>query len=850
MRIIKIILPNREVVRIEISGDENEIKELLSTIVGIPATDIKGIKDKYGNHFTISFVSRNNCINSEFSEFYYLICSSRVNDPVTEFYRGNYAQSGVHPIDDFRDEREHEEEIYNRKPNPYKGTPYNQYNKNPYSMNNNQSSNRYLRPESSSTNKKSGGSNQNPFRSSENLYNSQMPIKIQENNQVQFASIIKSLVDNKYLEGPRIGMLKNLMDEGNEDVLRIINSYLTGFMTLGLMAENLSTIISINYYNPQEQENVGIKNNNIGTPQSSNTINKSSVYEIIEKIYTSYFDQSMIDLKLLKQLIELDNELVKSAFELYQGTGNADKLVLSINQILHKYSNKKSENMNDLSKLSEKRGSIKSKTEKLENTLSVKPGASIKKFIPGELNTPGRIYFNEADIKRISEKLQNEQKAIFRHAVLSKMKEIEVIYQMRVNNFEEETVIDAIKTFCNRFIEKNIMANFSKEEKEKFVELALEANEEINNVFKDLPNHKDLNLVSKAVRNIIEKEMQSKKDDNQTIENNEDAEESETSESQDQEEQEDSNRIENQLIKTIKNQGWLKDQEKDRLIEMIQADSEEGKKLMDEFHKQNNILALKTKIKKILKDDKSMKVKVTTKKSPDEILEILLKEKRLLKIQEYNSLKQFLKEKDPELLKLLNSYEAPENWEIISNSLNQYLNKAKHSKTPYLLSVGKKELIDMIKNQKHIEKGEIKKKQIHVIDTLLNEDMIDESSAKLVKQMIDAENQIIISAFEIFSVTKDHWEFCETIQLFTKIMKGSDLNTDAVAMQPEVKTIADYVPDIESHGIKPKEIALLNALIAEKTNKLLMSSLESYNQIKNVGELIENLRLIIKKASK
>lgn len=854
MRIIKIVLPNREVIRMEISGDEGEIKELLSTIVGIPATDIKGLKDKYGNHFTISFVSKNNCINSEFSEFYYLICSSRVSDPNTDIYRGNFPPSVVHSVDEFYDEREKEEEVYNRQISSYKGTPYNQYNKNVYSANVNQSANRFLRPETSSTNKKSGGNNQNRFRSSENLYNSQIPVKILEKNQVQFASVIKSLVDNKYLEGPRIGMLKNLIDESNEDVMRIINSYMSGFMTLGVMAENLLTIISINYYSPQEQENnIGIINKNLGTPQSSRTktIDKASIYGIIEKIYTSYFDKGQVDLRLLRQLIELDNEFVKSAFELYQATGNTDKLVLSISQILHKYSTKKSEDLNEGLKVGEQRELAKTKPEKTEVHLAVLPGSSVKKFVSGELSTPGRIYFNESDISKISEKLQNDQKAIFKYAVLSKMKEIEVIYQMKINNFEEDTVIDAIKTFCNRFIEKNIIINFTKEEKEKYGELTLEGSEYLKEAFKDLPEHKNLALVSKELRIAIEKEMQSRKDDNQTIENNEEPAECETSESQDQEEQEDSNKIENQLIKTIKNQGWLKDQEKERLIEMIEADSEEGRKLMDEFHKQNNILALKTKIKKILKDDKSSKAsKVTTKKTPDEILEILLKEKRLLKIQEYNSLKQFLKEKDPELLKLLNGYEAPENWEIISNSLNQFLNKAKHSKTPYSLSVGKKELIDMIKNQKHIEKGEIKKKQIHVIDTLLNEDMIDESSAKLVKQMIDAENQIIISAFEIFSVTKDHWEFCETIQLFTKIMKGNELAQENTA-QPEAKTtITDYVPDIESYGIKQKEIQLLNTLIAEKSSKLLMSSLESYNQIKNVSELIENLRLVIKKANK
>jgi hypothetical protein len=50
MRIITIILPNRDTLRLEISGDETETKELISTLSDIPITDIKGLKDKYGNN--------------------------------------------------------------------------------------------------------------------------------------------------------------------------------------------------------------------------------------------------------------------------------------------------------------------------------------------------------------------------------------------------------------------------------------------------------------------------------------------------------------------------------------------------------------------------------------------------------------------------------------------------------------------------------------------------------------------------------------------------------------------------------------------------------------------------------
>ena len=79
MRIIKIVSPKNDIFSIEISGDEIEIKELLSILAGVPVSDIKGIKDKYGNHYTLSFAIKNNIINSDFSDCYYLLCANKPN---------------------------------------------------------------------------------------------------------------------------------------------------------------------------------------------------------------------------------------------------------------------------------------------------------------------------------------------------------------------------------------------------------------------------------------------------------------------------------------------------------------------------------------------------------------------------------------------------------------------------------------------------------------------------------------------------------------------------------------------------------------------------------------------------
>ena len=53
-RIIQLILPNKKIIKINISGDENELKELISEIAGINTSQIKGIKDSKGNYYTLS----------------------------------------------------------------------------------------------------------------------------------------------------------------------------------------------------------------------------------------------------------------------------------------------------------------------------------------------------------------------------------------------------------------------------------------------------------------------------------------------------------------------------------------------------------------------------------------------------------------------------------------------------------------------------------------------------------------------------------------------------------------------------------------------------------------------------
>lgn len=87
LRIIKILTPSNEFINVELGGDEKELLDLLSMVVNIPSFDIKGLKDCYGNYYTLSSAVHNPSINCENSEFYYLICNSQnLNSTISNSY--------------------------------------------------------------------------------------------------------------------------------------------------------------------------------------------------------------------------------------------------------------------------------------------------------------------------------------------------------------------------------------------------------------------------------------------------------------------------------------------------------------------------------------------------------------------------------------------------------------------------------------------------------------------------------------------------------------------------------------------------------------------------------------------
>ena len=64
-RIVKLISPiNNEIFKIDLSGDENELKDLISSLINVNISSIIGLKDNFGNYYTISSAIKNPYLNS------------------------------------------------------------------------------------------------------------------------------------------------------------------------------------------------------------------------------------------------------------------------------------------------------------------------------------------------------------------------------------------------------------------------------------------------------------------------------------------------------------------------------------------------------------------------------------------------------------------------------------------------------------------------------------------------------------------------------------------------------------------------------------------------------------------
>ena len=78
-RIVKLISPiNNEIFKIDLSGYENELKDLISSIINVNISSIKGLRDNFGNYYTISSAIKSPYLNSNSNSIFFIVLNNNI----------------------------------------------------------------------------------------------------------------------------------------------------------------------------------------------------------------------------------------------------------------------------------------------------------------------------------------------------------------------------------------------------------------------------------------------------------------------------------------------------------------------------------------------------------------------------------------------------------------------------------------------------------------------------------------------------------------------------------------------------------------------------------------------------
>ena len=195
--------------------------------------------------------------------------------------------------------------------------------------------------------------------------------------------------------------------------------------------------------------------------------------------------------------------------------------------------------------------------------------------------------------------------------------------------------------------------------------------------------------------------------------------------------------------------------------------------------------------------------------------------------------------------------------------------------TPSSIKNFKSELVNYLKGK---ERGEIKNKQKRIIDLLIKENLLNNKNFQFYYDKIENEDNIIISAFEVFSITLNHLDFADTLDTlynldeivkankkkeksFKRNSKSFTDNSKIIKKIKEVEKKINNTKSEEINKIKDNKELLKNLiknfnendkkmLINEydNNNEMLLSILETYDS-DDEDECIDDIKLIVDKLS-
>ena len=755
-RIIQLILPDKKLIKINIAGDENELKELISEIAGINVSQIKGIKDLKGNYYTLSAA-----IKTE--DIYYL------KDNYFELILGK-ENINKSPI---KNNIETNNIIFTNSPNV-----------------GNYIANYYI----NGVKKKN---NNHDLSLSQSM--SKMNYKENEINEIN--AYLKQLISKDKISKEQYNELINLVQ----------GKLLDEFKLIFLGKSNNDNLVSTikNYIKSKRKikfrsstpliKSKLAKKMEINSPKLIDYNIKVQIYEKMKE----YFNDE--DLDIIRLSLKYENEKVINEIKQFEKDQILSKLILTFKKFIEQYKKRKSIFGNKINYLFSTRQlnfdieneEIIHQNKKLFSRQSLEQN-NYKNNMKHFENY--RTFSNSS--KRLKPHKENDKKVIKKNLkkMLKKNNQIIFEYFKKHNKIEyhsleniylqnnSDKVSIKLNEKCEKFLEnelikyvKNIGKNLSESEIKHLHKLLDENNNDIQFIFNQFQIQQNLFKLIEDIYMIIKK----KDDDTSTEEFYQ----------------------YDEITLLFLNDLSKIENEKERLkIKfLIESKNEKILNIIKKYKENQNIFLFKDEIKNLLNkkhtitilerlENKTLSPKHNhnnnyyNKNSYLEEFINEIKEKIILTNDEIKLLENNYPN-DEQLKKIINDYfQKKPSLSEFKITLHNYLNKRSNKKkksikipklksdklkvknedlsiTPETIKKSKKELSCFLYN----EENKILNKQKEIISLLFKEDCLDENTYSIINKKIEKDDKALIAAFEVYAVSQDHIEFIETLQIIAEL---------------------------------------------------------------------------------
>ena len=531
--------------KIELNGDEKGLRELLGTLLEIPSSSIRGIKDTYNNYYTLSSALKSKHINTSPNNYYSIVTENVINN-------NNYIRKFLlNPINN----------NFNNNKDFYGNNLF-------YYSNNYINDNSFL----------FGNNRINSIHNIHNIHNIDFP-KLRNNfinndyynnySIKDYYSLINFLFKNNYINYKNYFKLKKCIEINNQDIIEIMKPYIELDDNYGKLINDLFPIL-----------NLDLSINNELPINSKPQIQSNAYRQILSSIKEYFTNENM---KELNYLLLMENIEIIKIFQFYYKTRNKKNLIKSLFNLLQKIPNininknnrSKSKSNNRINKVSKERKSKSQnylrKTKKSNSYLNYEEDHKNKKdkkenkeilnkYTDKIINYGKQLrkdiyYLMKHDLKSISDE---DKKNLFSSK-----------FKIDINDDNPElnnTNKKQIKNHYNKYIQTNIYKFLNEEEKKIYENIIEETNsqeyEELLEIYNDLLKNSKSKNKMELLRNKIINYIKQLIEQNEEEMNEEEKQESKESKSNDDNESSEKDEEEDNIIKIEANEEEEEDDDK------------------------------------------------------------------------------------------------------------------------------------------------------------------------------------------------------------------------------------------------------------------------------------------------